>query len=74
VAAATLRDPLGNFVAVHSLKLPSMDANKGEACAALLAVRLAITAGVSSLLIEGDSLLTVLAIKEPHLFADWNFI
>lgn len=72
VAAATLRDHNGNFLAVNSLKLPHMDVNLGEAHAALLAIRLATAHGCSPLLIEGDSLLTTLAIKDPHLFLDWN--
>jgi hypothetical protein len=72
VAAAILRDHSGNFLAVNSLKLPVVDANKGEALAALLAVRIASSFGCSSIIIEGDSLLTVLAIQKPHLFLSWN--
>lgn len=49
-----------------------MNANLGEANTTLLAVRLAFSFRYSSLIIEGNSLLTVLAINEPHLFTDWN--
>ncbi|XP_059441832.1 uncharacterized protein LOC132174155 [Corylus avellana] len=71
VAAATLRDHEGNFLAVCSKKLPSMDANLGEAHGALLATSLAVSVGCSSLILEGDSLLSIVAIKDPHLFSDW---
>jgi hypothetical protein len=72
VAAATLRNHQGEFLAVNSLKLPSMEANLGEAHAALLAVRLAVSFGYRSLVIEGDSLVTILAINDPSLFFDWS--
>lgn len=72
VAAATLRDHEGAFIAVNSLKLPSMDAGLGEAHAALLAVRLAVSCGCSPLVIEGDSLVTVMAINNPTLVSDWS--
>jgi hypothetical protein len=72
VAAATLRDSSGNFLAVHSLRLPSVDANKGEALAALLAVRIAQSFGCSSLILEGDSLLSILAVTDPRFCAEWN--
>jgi hypothetical protein len=72
VAAAILRDHSGNIMAVNTLKLPYVDANKGEAYAALLAVRLASSFGCPSIILEGGSLLTVLAIKEPQLFLDCN--
>lgn len=64
VIAATLRDHSGNFLAVNYLKLSSTDANLGEAHATLLAVRLAASFGCSPLIIEGDSMLTILAIKD----------
>lgn len=70
--AATLRDHSGNFMAVNSLKLPSMDANLGEAHTTLLTLRLAVSFGCSPLIIEGDSLLIIIAIKDPLLFSDWN--
>jgi hypothetical protein len=72
VAASTLRDHEGNFLAVNSLKLPPMEVAMGEAHAALLASRIAVSFGCSRLIIEGDSLLTILAVKDPHLFLDWN--
>jgi hypothetical protein len=44
---------------------------KCEAHAALLAVSLAVSVGYSSLILEGDSLLTIVAINDPPLFLDW---
>jgi hypothetical protein len=58
------------FLTVNTLKLPPMDALMGEAHAALLASRLAVSMGCSPLIIEGDSLLTILALKDPLLFSD----
>jgi hypothetical protein len=71
VAAATLRDHEGNFLAVLTKRLPPMDASLGEAHAALLAASLAVSAGCSSLILEGDSLLTIIAILDPLFFSDW---
>jgi len=71
VAAAVLQDHSGKFLAVNTLKLPPMDALMDEAHEALLASRLAVSMGYSPLIIEGDSLLTILALKDPLLFSYW---
>jgi hypothetical protein len=60
VVVATFRDYDGNFLAMCSKKLPSLDANLGEAHAAMLATSLAVSLGCASLILEGDSLLTIL--------------
>lgn len=70
--AVVLRDHSGNFLAVDTLKLPVMDATLGEAHAALLASRLAVSYDCSSLVNERDSLLTILAIIDPQFFVEWN--
>jgi hypothetical protein len=70
VAAATLRDHDGNFVAVCSKKLPSLDANLGEGHTALLAISLAVSTGCTALCLEGDSLLTIV-VNDPLLFFAW---
>jgi hypothetical protein len=54
------------------LNNPSIDAGLGEAHAILLAVCLAIFFGCSPLVIEGDSLVTMMAINNPLLVSDWN--
>jgi hypothetical protein len=60
-----LRDHNGNFVAICSKKLVAIDANLGEAHATLLATKLEVSFSSTSLIIERDSLLTIIAIKDP---------
>jgi hypothetical protein len=48
-----------------------MDANLGEAHAALLTSKFAASFGCPALILEGDSLLTIVAIKDPLLFSHW---
>ncbi|XP_059440508.1 uncharacterized protein LOC132172957 [Corylus avellana] len=71
VAAVVLNDHTGLIVAVCTKKLPHLDATVGEANAALLAVSFAADFGCSSILLEGDSQLCILAINKDHLFSDW---
>jgi hypothetical protein len=73
VAAAVLSDDQRNIFAAATQRLFSTDVLQGEAAAALLAVRLAVSSGCDHLLLEGDALLVVLAIKNPSLFSSWNF-
>lgn len=47
--------------------------NLGEATAALLAVQLASLEGYSSLMLERDSLTSILAINNAKCFTEWNF-
>jgi hypothetical protein len=65
-----LRDHNGNFVAICSKKLVAIDANLGEAHATLLATKLVVSFSSTSLIIERDSLLTIIAIKDPQ-FSSW---
>ena len=58
-------------MAVCSKKLPSLDANLGEAHAALLAISLAVSVGCPALILEGDSLLTIVVVNDPLLFSVW---
>jgi hypothetical protein len=71
VAAATFRYHDGNFVMVCSKKLPSLDANLGEAHAVLLAISLVVSVGCTALCLKGDSLLTIVAVNDPLLFYAW---
>jgi hypothetical protein len=48
-----------------------MDATIGEANVALLVVSFAADFGCSSILLEGNSQLIILAINKDHLFLDW---
>ena len=61
----------GNFLALNTLKLPPMEVDTGEAHASLLASGIAVSFGCLRLIIEVDFLLTILAIKDPHLFLDF---
>ena len=70
VAAAILRDHQEEIIAAHSQRLPYMDANQGEARAASLAVQLASSYGFPPLILEGDSLVTILAINSPHIASE----
>lgn len=47
--------------------------NLGEATAALLAVQLASLEGYSSLMLERDSLTSILAINNAKCSTEWNF-
>jgi hypothetical protein len=57
-------------VVASSLKLISTDVNVGEAKAALLAKKLALSINASHLILEGDSLITILALTKPNLITD----
>jgi hypothetical protein len=70
VAAIVLQEHSENFLTINTLKLPPMDALMGEAHAALLASRLTVSMDCSPLIIEGDSLLTILIFKDHFLFSD----
>jgi hypothetical protein len=70
VAIVVLRDHSENFLVVNTLKLPPIDALMGEAHTALLASWLAISMGCSPLIIEGDYVLTILALNDHLLFSD----
>jgi hypothetical protein len=74
IATAVLQDHSEKFLVVNTLKLPSMDTLMGKAHATLLASRLAVSLGCSSLIIEGDSFLTILALKDHLLFSYWIFV
>jgi uncharacterized membrane protein len=71
VAIVVLRDHSRNFLVVNTLKLSPINALMGEAHAALLASWLVVSMGCSPLIIEQDSVLTILALKDPLLFSNW---
>jgi hypothetical protein len=71
VVAAVLRYLSEKFLAIKTLKLPHMNVLMGEAHAALLAFRLVVSFGCSPLIIKRDSLLTIIALKDPLFFLDW---
>ena len=61
---------VGFWLPAHS-NYPNSEASFGEAFAALLAVRLAASYSCSSIHVEGDSLLIILAINQGHFLSDW---
>ena len=73
VSAAVLSDEWGAIVGAAMMKLHCLDAFQGEALAALLTTRLAVSLGCNLLSLEGDALLVVLAINNPTLFSSWSF-
>lgn len=72
VVAAVVSDEKGRVLAVCASKPNSVDINEGEAYAALLASRLANSIGSIPLLLEGDFLIIVQALKNPNCIADWK--
>jgi hypothetical protein len=73
VAAAIISDPDGALLWAHAKKIPTMDINAGEAQAALLAVKIATRFySSSSLILEGDSLITITALNNPNYVSEWS--
>lgn len=73
VAAAVISDENGNIILAFTQKLSYSDALLGEASTALLTSQLATSSGCGNLFLEGDALLIILAINNPHLFSSWSF-
>ena len=73
VAAIAVSDSSGSVILAATLKLVGSDILQGEATAALLASKLAVSTGFGSFELEGDALLVLLAINSPAIFASWNF-
>jgi hypothetical protein len=73
VAAAVISDTSGAIIFAATSKLLGTDALMGEAAAALLASRLALSSDLDNISIEGDSFLVILALNSPSLFSSWNF-
>ena len=69
VAAAVISNDNSSIFAAATLKLSSIDVLQGKAHA----IRLAASMGFASILLEGDALLVILAIKSPSLFSSWFF-
>ncbi|GLT61083.1 hypothetical protein SLA2020_338140 [Shorea laevis] len=72
-AGAVISDHDGKILLAVSRKLPLLDINVGEAKAALLAIEAAkFYYSYSNIILEGDSLVTVLALNNPSYCADWS--
>jgi hypothetical protein len=71
VVTAVLSDHFGFILAACTKKLPHVEASVGEAMAALLAAWFAALFGCSSIHLEGNCQLTILAINKDHLVSCW---
>lgn len=72
IAAAILSNDKGEILLAFTNKLAFLDVNKGEATTTLTSVDLAISFGCYNLLLEGDSLVTFMAINQPVLLTNWS--
>jgi hypothetical protein len=73
VAAAVISNSDGEIILAATQKLSITDALIGEASADLLTTRLATFIGLGNFLLEGDALLVILAVNQPHIFSSWHF-
>jgi hypothetical protein len=72
VQAAVCRDSKGQITKALSQISPPCDANYGEALAAQLAASLAVSLGLKTFSLEGDSAVIIAALKTPALSQDWH--
>jgi hypothetical protein len=70
--ASVCRDSTGSIIQCTSIISPPCYAILGEATAALLAARLALSLNLSSVILEGDSLTVSLAVNHPDITQDWR--
>jgi hypothetical protein len=68
VQAAVCRDSKGHITKALSQISPPCDANYGEA----LASQLAVSLGLKTFSLEGDSVVVIAALKTPALSQDWH--
>ena len=73
VTAAVLSNDKGDILLAFTKKLNSLNVNKGEVMTALTRVDFALFNGCSKLMLEGDSLVTIMAINQPSLLSYWSF-
>ncbi|XP_062145395.1 uncharacterized protein LOC133852645 [Alnus glutinosa] len=72
VQAAVIRNSSGTITHCTSLISPPCTAVIGEALAALLAIKLAISTHATSFILEGDSTTVTLALQNPLIKKDWR--
>jgi hypothetical protein len=72
VQAAICRDSKGHITKALSQISPPCDANYGEALTAQLAASLAVSLGLKTFSLEGDSAVVIAALKTPTLSQDWH--
>jgi len=69
---AVCRDSTGSILKCSSIISPPCSALYGEATAALLAAHLAVSLGLPSFILEGDSLNITMALQQPAITIDWR--
>jgi hypothetical protein len=75
VAGAVISDHEGEMIFASAKLLPLLDINAGEAQAALLALEVASQLPRHSrVFLEGDSLITILAINNPISCSEWSSV
>jgi hypothetical protein len=67
---AVCRNSAGTIIGCISLISPPCSTLAGEATAAFLAARLAILLGLSSFILEGNSLIVTMALQHPDITTD----
>jgi hypothetical protein len=72
VQAAVCRDSKGHITKALSQISPPCDANYGEALTAQLTASLAVSLGLKTFSLEGDSAVVIAALKTPTLSQDWH--
>jgi hypothetical protein len=70
--AAVCRDSTGSIIKCTSIINSPCSALYSETTAALLAARLAASLGLSSFILEGDSLNVTMALQQPAITTDWR--
>lgn len=70
--AVICRDSTDSIIKCTSLISSPYSALYGEATAALLAARLAVSLGLSSFILEGDSLNITMTLQQSAITIDWR--
>jgi hypothetical protein len=70
--SAVCRDSNGKIIKALSKISPPCDPTYGEALAMSLAVSLAVSLNISKFILEGDSLIVIMALQHPSLVLDWK--
>jgi hypothetical protein len=70
--AVVCKDSIGFIIKCTSLISSHCSTLHGEATAALMTARLAVSLGLSSFILEGDSLNVTMTLQQPVITNDWR--
>jgi hypothetical protein len=73
VATAVIRNFFGKIILPVTQKLYVSDVLIGGVFTAILVTQLAASTGIGDFMLEGDALLVIVAVNQPHLFSSWHF-